>query len=159
FDAPPNVELSWKAWNEVLRDKSRNMLFDYFGQNEDALAMGLRPDCADFVYFLRAYFAFKVGLPFGYSNCSRGTAGQPPKCFQWFDVEQAAAPGRAAPPEQSAAAEPTAAAPAPKPKAKPSFATFLRDVGDVVHTGAVRVSAADDRTDFYTVPLTAAALR
>jgi hypothetical protein len=187
FDAPPNVELSWKAWNEVLRDKSRNMLFDYFGLNEDALAMGLRPDCADFVYFLRAYFAFKMGLPFGYSNCSRGTAGQPPKCFQWFDIEHADATRPAPPPEQPAAAEPApppaaqapglmqlfsqgqqaepqpaaaqAAPPAPKPKGKPSFATFLRDVGDVVHTGAVRVSATDDRTDFYTVPLTAAALR
>jgi hypothetical protein len=35
----------------------------------------------------------------------------------------------------------------------------LRDVGDVVHTGSVRVSANDDNTDFYTVPLTQATLR
>ena len=35
----------------------------------------------------------------------------------------------------------------------------MRDVGDVVHTGAVRVAASDDNTDFYTVPLTQQALR
>ena len=35
----------------------------------------LRPDCADLPYFLRAYFAFKMGLPFGFSKCSRGGGG------------------------------------------------------------------------------------
>ena len=87
FDAPPDQDLSWKAWHEVLRDQSRNFLFNYLGRGEDNAQTGLRPDCADFVYFLRAYFAFKMGLPFGYSNCSRGFAGKPPKCYQWFDVE------------------------------------------------------------------------
>ncbi len=48
---------------------------------------GCGRDCADFVYFLRAYFAYKMGLPFGYSNCSRGSGGKPPKCYQRFDVE------------------------------------------------------------------------
>ena len=86
FDAPLDAELSWKAWHEVLRDRSRNMLFNYLGLGEDNVALSLRPDCADFVYFLRAYFAFKMGLPFGYSNCSRGFGGRPPKCYQWFDV-------------------------------------------------------------------------
>jgi hypothetical protein len=55
------------------------MLFNYLGLGEDNILKGLRPDCADFVYFLRAYFAFKMGLPFGYSSCSRGTGGAPPK--------------------------------------------------------------------------------
>jgi hypothetical protein len=72
FDAPLDQQLSWKAWHDVLRDRSRNFLFNYFGLGEDNVAMGLRPDCADFVYFLRAYFAFKMGLPFGYSNCTSG---------------------------------------------------------------------------------------
>ena len=80
FDAPLGAEASWKAWHEVLRDRSRNFLFNYLGLGEDNVAMTLRPDCADFVYFLRAYFAFKMGLPFGYSNCSRGGGGTPPKC-------------------------------------------------------------------------------
>ncbi|MFY9837612.1 MAG: hypothetical protein WAK55_14320, partial [Xanthobacteraceae bacterium] len=65
FDAPLDAELSWKAWHEVLRDQSRNILFNYLGLNEDNVTLSLRPDCADFIYFLRAYFAYKLGLPFG----------------------------------------------------------------------------------------------
>jgi hypothetical protein len=191
FDAPPDQDLNWKVWYEVLRDPSRNFLYNYLGRNEDRTQTGLRPDCADFVYFLRAYFAFKMGLPFGYSNCSRGFGGRPPKCYQWFDVEHpevtrpppppdqdAAAPGAetappAAPPQQTPgllrlfgqtdapteapAVTPPAKAPPPKPKRPTNFGEYLRDVGDVVHTGAVR--AGDDNADFYIVPLTKEALR
>jgi hypothetical protein len=168
FDAPLDADLSWKTWSGALRDKSRNMLFDYLGSNEDAGAMTVRPDCADFVYFLRAYFAYKMGLPFGYSNCSRGLNGAPPKCYQWFDIQHPEVT-RPPPPEQTAAAgapppsaePPPAAVPQapPKPSGPPSFGVYLRAVGDVVHTGSVRVAAADDNTDFYMVPLTQEALR
>jgi len=188
FYAPPDQDLSWKAWHEVLRDRSRNFLFNYLGRGEDNAQTGLRPDCADFVYFLRAYFAYKMGLPFGYSNCARGTGGRPPKCYQWFDMEHPDSTRPPPPPEQEAAtatlpaatpaAEPPtilnlfgrpqsadAAVPAlepvapPKPKRPTNFSEYLRDVGDVVHTGAVRVSASDDNTDFYTVALTQESLR
>ncbi len=190
FDAPPEQDLNWKVWHEVLRDRSRNFLFNYLGRGEDNVTMGLRPDCADFVYFLRAYFAYKMGLPFGYSNCSRGVAGKPPKCYQWFDIEHPELTRPPPPPEQqdiAAAATPAAppsppptllepvrplrpasranappaapTPPPPKPKRPATFGEYLRDVGDVVHTGAVRVSANDDSTDFYTVPLTRQALR
>ncbi len=196
FDGPLDQELSWKTWDGVLHDQSRNFLFDYLGLNEDNIIKGLRPDCADFVYFLRAYFSFKMGLPFGYSNCTRGTGGSPPKCYQWFDVahpdavrpaqapEQVSDPVEAAPPPTPApnmlqqifapppAPAPAAAAPAPPAKrtAKPAapnrqaglaaaFRQYLPAVADVVQTGAVRVSAADDRTDFYMVPLSQATLR
>jgi hypothetical protein len=190
FDAPPDVDLSWKAWHEVLRDQSRNMLFNYLGMGEDNVALSLRPDCADFVYFLRAYFSFKMGLPFGYSNCSRGTGGSPPKCYQWFDIQHPEVTRPAPPPEQTASAAPApsladtpkpnllqkmfaqqgppppapipAPAPAPAPKRlglAPSFGQYLRAVGDVVHTGSVRVAGNDDNTDFYMVPLTQDTLR
>ncbi len=170
FDAPPDAELSWKAWHEVLRDKSRNMLFNYLGIGEDNVALSLRPDCADFVYFLRAYFAFKLGLPFAYSNCSRGAGGAPPKCYQWFDIQHPEVTRPAPPPEQSAAAVPPGlvqnvsqpgATPAPPKRLGlvPSFGAYLRAVGDVVHSGSVRVLATDDRTDFYTVPLKQETLR
>jgi hypothetical protein len=194
FDAPPDQDLSWKVWHEVLRDRSRNFLFNYLGRDEDSVKNGLRPDCADFVYFLRAYFAYKMGLPFGYSNCSRGFGGKPPKCYQWFDIEHPEVTRPAPPPEQEVASVTPAAAtppapkpgllglfsrsqpqseasadpaptsplsppPPPKPKRPATFSEYLRDVGDVVHTGAVRVSANDDSTDFYTVPLTKQALR
>jgi hypothetical protein len=189
FDAPPDQNLDWKVWYEVLRDQSRNFLFNYLGRNEDMTQTGQRPDCADFVYFLRAYFAFKMGLPFGYSNCSRGFGGRPPKCYQWFDVEHpevtrpppppdqevapaaAAAPppptrtagvlglfGRSPPPDEPPVPMAPFAKPAPpKPKPPTNFSEYLRDVGDVVQTGAVR--AGDDNADFYLVPLTEKALR
>ncbi len=190
FDAPADQSLSWKAWHEVLRDRSRNFLFNYLGRGEDDPKSGLRPDCADFAYFLRAYFAYKMGLPFGYSNCSRGTGGSPPRCYQWFDMEHPEVTRPPPPPEQEAASAtpaaaapptptptlldlfsrqqtadppvpPPAAAPAPKPKPKrpTTFAEYLRDVGDVVHSGAVRVVGADDSTDFYTVALSQQSLR
>jgi hypothetical protein len=170
FDAPLEAEPSWKAWHEVLRDKSRNLLFNYLGLGEDNVTMNLRPDCADFAYFLRAYFAFKMGLPFGYSNCSRSG-----KCYQWFNIEHPEATRPAPPPEPKIAsatlalpepAEPPATALAPagvtppkRPGATPSFGEYLRIVGDVVHSGSVRTSATDDNTDFYTVPLTQETLR
>ncbi|MBV8848431.1 MAG: hypothetical protein JOZ16_02470 [Methylobacteriaceae bacterium] len=187
FDAPPDQDLSWKVWHEVLRDQSRNFLFNHLGRGEDKMTLSLRPDCADFVYFLRAYFAFKMGLPFGYANCSRGSGGKAPKCFQWFDIEHPETTRPAPPPEQDLASNPVAvasAAPArnflgllaqaqpadpsimpatpsapPKPKRPSTFAEYLRDVGDVVHSGAVRVAANDDSTDFYSVSLTQKALR
>ena len=188
FDAPLDAEPSWKVWHEVLRDRSRNMLFNYLGLGEDNITNSLRPDCADFVYFLRAYFAFKLGLPFAYSNCSRGLGGAPPKCYEWFDILHPDVTRPAPPPEQAAAA---AAAPAPPPGASgsgffrqmasqpaaappppppsppppkhlalvPRFGSYLRDVGDVVHSGSVRTLASADNTDFYTVPLTQDSLR
>ncbi|HZY11471.1 MAG TPA: hypothetical protein VFE89_01725 [Beijerinckiaceae bacterium] len=186
FDAPPEQDLSWKVWHEVLRDQSRNFLYNYLGRGEDNMTLSLRPDCADFVYFLRAYFAFKMGLPFGYANCSRGSGGKAPKCYQWFDIEHPET-RPAPPPEQDLASRTIAvvsAAPAqnflglfaqaqpldapaspsvpsatPKLKRPATFAEYLRDVGDVVHSGAVRVAANDDNTDFYSVPLTQKALR
>jgi hypothetical protein len=178
FDAPLDAEPSWKAWHEVLRDRSRNFLFNYLGLGEDNVAMTLRPDCTDFVYFLRAYFAFKMGLPFGYSNCSRGGGGTPPKCYEWFDIQHPEVTRPSPPSEQTTASTtPTPAItslrPAfPQPGAPPaslhsprrlglvaSFGEYLRAVGDVVHSGAVRTSAGDDNTDFYPVPLTQETLR
>ncbi|MBO0757417.1 MAG: hypothetical protein J2P54_16300, partial [Bradyrhizobiaceae bacterium] len=186
FDVPLDTEASWKAWHEVLRNSSRNFLFNYLGLGEDNVALSLRPDCADFVYFLRAYFAFKLGLPFGYSNCSRGTGGAPPKCYQWFDIAHPEVTRPAPPPEQTANVAPAPAEqaatpgrvlslfsqpqpPRATPPASPpppkhlglaaSFGEYLRAVGDVVHSGSVRTSARDDNTDFYTVPLTQETLR
>jgi hypothetical protein len=185
FDGPLDQELSWKTWDGPLHDRSRNMLFNYLGLGEDNILKGLRPDCADFVYFLRAYFAFKMGLPFGYSSCSRGAGGAPPKCYRWFNVAHPEVARPSPPGEQAVSATPaprsrllqqmfaspdppTSIGAAPGQPAEPSrrpaglaaaFRAYLPVVADVVQTGAVRVSATDDRTDFYTVPLTQATLR
>ncbi len=108
FDAPLDAEPSWPALHVVLRDRSRNFLFNYLGLGEDQMNIVYRPDCADLPYFLRAYFAFKMGLPFGYSKCSRGGGGQPPKCFAWWNIENLE---KAKPPGTDAAEQPDAEAP------------------------------------------------
>jgi hypothetical protein len=139
FDASLDAEPSWPNLREVLHDRSRNVLFNYLGLGEDEAKVVISPDCADLVYFLRAYFAYKMGLPFGYSKCSRGGGGKPPKCFGWFTNLNPDA--------------------AQRPGQKESFGEYLRVVADAVQSGAVRVSANDDNTDFYTVPLKQETLR
>jgi hypothetical protein len=109
FDAPADVAPSWKALHDVLRDKSRNFLFNHLGLREDQMGLIVRPDCADLPYFLRAYFAFKMGLPFGYSKCTRGAGGEAPKCPQWWNIQNLEPP-RPSPPEQIIAAQQVAAA-------------------------------------------------
>jgi len=119
FDAPVEATLSWPALHEVLRDKSRNFLFDHLGLREDSMKMVIRPDCADLPYFLRGYFAFKMGLPFGYAKCTRGGAGEPPKCYEWWNIQNLEPP-RAPPPPP----EQTAAVPPPPPAAPPRSGPF-----------------------------------
>src|SRR4249919_3857666 len=87
-DDPLDAEPSWPALHEVVRDPSRNFLFNHLGLNEDS-KIYLRPDCADLPYTLRAYFAYKMGLPFGFSKCSRGGGGRGPTCPQWFNLQNA----------------------------------------------------------------------
>ena len=156
FDDPLDATPSWPALHEVLRDRSRNILFNYLGLNEDQAGITLRPDCADLPYFLRAYFAFKMGLPFGYTVCSRGGHGAPPKCYQWLGIESAAATG-------AAPADPQAAAPAAPASKRPalvaSFARYLPTLANGVHSGSARPLAADNNTDHYTVPLSQDTLR
>ena len=154
FDAPLDAAPSWPALHEVLRDRSRNILFNHLGLGEDEMGLILRPDCADLPYFLRAYFAFKMGLPFGYSKCSRGGGGQPPKCFQWFSIQN---------PEAAKFVTATMPAVLAVKKARPGLATsfgqYLLTAADAVHSGSARTPASDDNTDYYPVPLTQETLR
>ena len=159
FDASLDAPPSWNALHEVLRDRSRNVLFDYLGLGEDETGLVMRPDCADMPYFLRAYFAFKMGLPFGYSTCSRGGGGHPPKCFQWFNIVHLDAARSLSPspsPEQNNAPSGVAAK---RTGLAASFAQYIPIVGDAVHSGSGRTLASDDNTDYYTVPLRQETLR
>ncbi len=179
FDAPLDAAPSWPALHEVLRDQSRNFLFNHLGLGEDQMGQVIRPDCADLPYFLRAYFAFKMGLPFGYSKCSRGGGGQPPKCYQWWSVQNPEPPAPPpAPPEQKTASprpilfglfhEPAAnSEPAARPVSMPprrlgitaAFARYLPVLADGVHSGSARTLATDENTDHYPVPLKQETLR
>ena len=172
FDAPLDEQPSWKAMHEVLRDKSRNVLFNHLGLREDEKGQIVQPDCADVPYFLRAYFAFKMGLPFGYSKCTRGDGGQAPKCPQWWNTqneEPPPAPPQPRMPAQSAglfgmfndpAAPPVMKLPPKPPGLVPGFGYYLRTtIANAVHSGNGRTAADDDNTDYYPVPLSEDTLR
>jgi len=104
FDAPLDASPSWPALHVVLRDRSRNLLYNHLGLGEDQAGLFIRPDCADLPYFLRAYFAFKMGLPFGYAKCTRGGGGQPPRCPVWWNIQKEE-PRREAPEDLIASAD------------------------------------------------------
>ncbi len=171
FDAPLDQDLSWPALQEVLRDRSRNFLFDHLGLREDEKGLVIRPDCADLPYFLRAYFAFKMGLPFGYAKCTRGGGGQPPKCPQWWNIQKEEPPP--APPQQQTAsgggllgmfnapvAPPVARVPQRPQGLVPGFGYYLaRTVADGVQSGNGRTPENDDNTDYYPIPLKQGTLR
>jgi hypothetical protein len=95
------------------------------------------PDCADLPYYLRAYFSWKMGLPFGLRDCDRGNASRPPRCGAVVDNSQ--------PPEDK---EPL-----------PSFRKFLRLLANKVHSGSGRTALTDAESDHYPVKLTRTALR
>ena len=178
FDAPLDEELTWKSMDGVLHDQSRNVLFDHLGLIEDQKATIIQPDCADVPYFLRAYFAFKMGLPFGYAKCTRGDGGVPPRCPQWWNIVSEEPPaafdsgssgmiepagffGIFGPPEPPTMRRRTPQRVPQRPKGLvPGFQYYLtRTVADAVQSGNGRTAADDDNTDYYPVPLTQDTLR
>jgi len=141
FDAPPSDALGFPALQDALRDANRNFLHDYLQLGEDDAgsrsALTATPDCADMPYFLRAYFAWKMRLPFGVRACSRGTESSPPRCDAAAVTEW---PGQGA--------DPLAA-----------FKAYARRLMDTVQSGSARTALADDATDFYPLPLARDVLR
>jgi hypothetical protein len=130
FDAPPQRSLSFPSLEPVLRDPGRNFLYDFLGPGEDR-RLPAEPDCADLPYFLRAYFAWKLGLPISYRSCSRGSRSSPPSCK--------------APKIDNTFAR----TPAPAGR----FREISRDIMNTVHSGCGRTALRDGATDFYPVPL------
>lgn len=142
FDAPDGEMPSWSALHEVLRDKKRNLLFDYLSGGEDSNnAPVVRPDCADLPYFLRAYFAFKLRLPFGLSECNRGGGGAPPSCRN-VTITNEDVPAKT------------------EPSAVKQFGSFLRGtLADKAHSGSARQPFEEPNSDYYPVALTWESLR
>jgi hypothetical protein len=159
FDAPLDDTLSWPALHVVLRDKSRNFLFNHLGLGEDEMGIVIRPDCADLPYFLRAYYAFKMGLPYGFSKCSRGGGGRGPTCVGWSSI-LSAANHTPVPASTDAVASISQSVEPPKHLGlAASFGAYLRPLADGVHSGSARTALNDNNTDYYPVPLTQETLR
>ena len=146
FDAPEGDQPSWPALHDVLRDPKRNFLFDHLGSGEDSgkAAPVIRPDCADLPYFLRAYFAWKLRLPFGLAECNRGGSGAPPSCHGLITNEDL---------DERAEAK-------KKDGAAATFGAFLRGtLADKAHSGSARTPFEDESSDYYPVKLSWESLR
>jgi hypothetical protein len=133
---------SWDTLDEVMRDRERNLLCNHFGLGEDdgtgPNAVEMTPDCADNPFYLRAYFAWKTGLPFGFFESSWGTLDAMPRALRWRENDSLSGGGRS--PAQS-------------------FARMLVTVKDTVHAGNGRMDFKADRSDYYPLPLTRKDLR
>jgi hypothetical protein len=141
FDAPADVALGFPSLAPAVRDPARNFLWGHLGLREDdpknRAAPAAVPDCADLPYYLRATFAWKMGLPFGLRDCNRGTSDRPPTCGALTSQE-----------------EPVAGT-----DALDRFRRFLRLLANKVHSGSARTALDDDETDFYPVKLARDVLR
>jgi hypothetical protein len=130
FDGAVDETVSFPSLEPVLRDHERNFLYNSLGLAEDK-GLPAKPDCADFPYFLRSYFAWKNGLPMSYRYCNRGSASTPPSCDSATirtDFVQKTAP-------------------------LATFKALSRSVMDAVQSGNGRTALASQETDFYPLPL------
>jgi len=134
-------QASWPALHEVTQNKENNFLYNYLSLEEDNPASKtkviMEPDCADNPFFLRAYFSWKLGLPFGFHICDRGYVGRNPQTGQWITNESSTS------------------------KSNPvlAFNSFLRRMMDGVHSGTARTSLDNKHSDYYPVSLIREALR
>lgn len=144
FRVEPGARAAWNPLHEAMRDPARNVLFDYLGLGEDGGRRGprlvLRTDCADTLYAARAYFAWKMRLPFLAHDCSRGTPRNGPSCRG--TVTNRRQPGRWGNDEVV------------------RFGRFIAWLGrSIVHAGTTRTLPDDPESDFYPVELSRSALR
>ncbi len=138
FDFPPNEDHSWKSLQQLLSREDKNLFYDHLGQGEDS-QLSLKPDCADLPYFLRAYFSWKMRLPFAFRHCNRGRKGKAPYCdrelHSHLDDREHAGEVRA-------------------------FSHFARrNIADGVHSGSGRTGPDDSHTDYYPIALDRRSLR
>jgi hypothetical protein len=136
-----NEQSSWPALHEVTQNQYCNFLFNHLSLGEDdpdgKNRVIMEPDCADNPFFMRAYFAWKLGLPFGFHICDRGYLGRNPQTGQWVTNET------------------------PSSKSNPvqAFNFFLRSIMNGVHSGTARIALDNENSDYYPVSLDRLALR
>jgi hypothetical protein len=122
---------TWEQLHDVIRDPEKNLMYGHLGRDEDQ-SLILEPDCADNPFVLRAYFAWKLGLPYAHFRCDRGTVERAPLCMEWITnlVER-----------KSGQSDVRA------------FQAFARTILNDVHSGTARTALENDRTDLYPVAL------
>lgn len=137
FQYPLEEDRSWTNLQDLLKVPEQNLLFDHFSVGEEQ-RLKLQPDCADLPYTLRAYFAWKMRLPFSYMTCTRGSKKKPPQCMDREDSFM----------------------PRDQRKLGDDFQWFARKgVAGHVHSASARTVPQDSETELYPVALTREALR
>jgi len=144
FRPLPGQPPGWRPLHRVLRLKGRNLLHNRLGHAEDDYASRVRvhawADCGDAPYQLRAYFAWKVGLPFRYRRCSRGSSLRGPRCPDRRDNLTA---------EFDRIGHPVK-----------RFNAFIRQgLAWWVHSGTMRTLPEDEGADFYPIGLDRRSIR
>ncbi len=117
---------------ECLRDPSANTLYD---AATDA-GLNMVVDCGDLPYVLRAYFAFKRRLPFGFVSYIRGDPGRDPRYTLNVRPDGFLTWQRFATPRE-----------------------LIQNVGDYVHTGMYRTAPGVENSDFYQVSISRRTVR
>lgn len=144
FYVRPGKRGGWKPLHQAFRDPERNILHNILGLAEDdsesETPVILKPDCADAPYHVRAYFSWKMGLPFLYNRCRRGNAKKGSLCVETRSNFND---------KLSDIADPVA-----------RFNQFVKTrVSWEVHAGNPRSLPEKEASDFYPVPLEMSALR
>ncbi len=137
FREPVDRDITWTSLQELLRDPARNLLHDHLSQDEDA-RLALEPDCADLPYFLRAYFSWKLRLPFAWRQCSRGREGIAPSCEEVPKSNLMVVDAR---------------------DDVEAFERLVRELRQNVHSSTQRTVPQTDASDVYPVALSRTALR
>ena len=139
----------WHRLHAVFRDPERNVLFGALGWAEDdagtpedprPTAVRARADCGDLPYVLRAYFAWKLELPFRFQRCNRRNALQGAECYE----------------ERSNLTDRYRRREDPVDRFNRFLETWVT-VG--VHSATPRTLPEDDTSDFYPIEMTRTALR
>ena len=128
---------TWEFLHQVMRDAESNLLHNHLGLNEDDTLI-MDPDCADNPFFFRAYFAWKLGLPYGHHSCDRGNEQKAPVCDQWSSNFTSRKKGQ---------------------DDLQAFQSFARIIKNTVHSASARTALSDNQTDFYSIPLLRVHLR
>ncbi len=132
---------SWKSLNEVTEMKDWNFLYNHLSLDEDNPSeknkVVMQPDCADNPFYLRAYFAWKLGLPFGFHESDRGALGRAPGVGRWITNET----------------------PISRSNSTQKFNAYLRMVANGVHSGTARAAMNNENADYYPVELNRGSLR
>lgn len=148
FEVPEGFRGGWHRLHAVFRDPERNVLHDALGWGEDGTAAArggpsairARADCGDLPYTLRAYFAWKFGLPFRFQRCNRRNPLVGAECYE----------------ERTNLTDRFASIADPVER----FNRFLEAwVAPGVHSATPRTLPEDGASDFYPIEVSRAALR